>query len=309
MIPRTGGIVSLPCGGGKTALSIYIMSVIHRKTLVVAHKNFLLTQWRKSINKFMPGARIGLIKGQTVDVEGADVVLASLQSLSMKTYDPAVLADFGFLVLDEVHHTGSPQLVAFIRNALAHDPFLTCFALRNMVFQVFGVLLSRQLVAVCIRKAGITKKKTRRKSVPARAAQENTSYQTNLQNFVTHYNKIRSSSHLPLIVAIDETGFNDCEVPLYGYSSRGKKLVVRHHRTTWKRTSVIAAITSQGGCETQLHDCPVNCKSFTDFLRSKNWPRGSVLLMDNVAFHKYMNVRDMVASKGWNLLFIPPYSP
>jgi superfamily II DNA or RNA helicase len=104
---KRGGILSLPCGCGKTVLALYLTAHIGRKTLIVVHKNFLLEQWKKRIEEFLPGARIGLIKAKTVDVVDKDVVLASLQSLSMKTYDASVFADIGLLIIDEVHHTGA----------------------------------------------------------------------------------------------------------------------------------------------------------------------------------------------------------
>ena len=104
---RMGGILSLPCGCGKTVLALHIIAAIGRKTLIVVHKNFLLEQWRRRIEEFLPNARVGLIKAKTLDVEGKDVVLASLQSLSTKTYDPAVFSGFGLLVIDEVHYTGA----------------------------------------------------------------------------------------------------------------------------------------------------------------------------------------------------------
>lgn len=104
---KMGGILSLPCGCGKTVLALYTVADIRKKTLIVVHKNFLLEQWRKRIEEFLPGARVGLIKAKTLDVENKDIVLASLQSLSMKQYDSKVFEGFGLLIIDEVHHTGA----------------------------------------------------------------------------------------------------------------------------------------------------------------------------------------------------------
>ena len=36
-----GGIISVPCGWGKTAISIYIISQIKLKTVIFVHKEFL----------------------------------------------------------------------------------------------------------------------------------------------------------------------------------------------------------------------------------------------------------------------------
>lgn len=103
----TGGILNLTCASGKTVMAIHLICVLGKKTLVVVHKDFLLQQWKERISQFAPDAKLGLIKAKTVDVEGKDIVLASLQSLCMKDYSPDVFEDFGFVVVDEVHHTSA----------------------------------------------------------------------------------------------------------------------------------------------------------------------------------------------------------
>ena len=81
---KGGGIISLKCGGGKTVLALHIISMLKKKTIVVVHKDFLMTQWRDRILEFLPDARIGKIQQDTVDIEDKDIVLSMVQSLSMK---------------------------------------------------------------------------------------------------------------------------------------------------------------------------------------------------------------------------------
>lgn len=104
---KGGGIISLRCGGGKTVLSLHIISVLKVKTIVVVHKDFLMTQWRDRILEFLPGARIGKIQQNTIDIEDKDIVLAMVQSLSMKEYDEGTFDSFGLVVYDECHHLGA----------------------------------------------------------------------------------------------------------------------------------------------------------------------------------------------------------
>ena len=101
-----GGILNVFCGGGKTTMALYIMAQVGRKTLIIVHKDFLLNQWKERIEQFCPGVRLGLIKAKVVDVD-ADIVLASLQSLSMKEYPADTFEDFGLTIIDEVHHTSA----------------------------------------------------------------------------------------------------------------------------------------------------------------------------------------------------------
>ena len=104
---RMGGILSLPCGFGKTVAALYIISVLSKRTLIIVHKDFLLNQWRDRIAEFLPDMTVGLVKAKTIDVDGKDIVLASLQSLSMKDYEPALFQGIGMLIIDECHRVGT----------------------------------------------------------------------------------------------------------------------------------------------------------------------------------------------------------
>ena len=104
---KMGGLINLFCGGGKTCMSLYIISKLKKKTLVIVHKDFLLKQWKERIEQFLPDASIGLLKAKVIDIEDKDIVMASLQSLSMKEYDKGTFDEFGFVIIDEVHHIGS----------------------------------------------------------------------------------------------------------------------------------------------------------------------------------------------------------
>jgi superfamily II DNA or RNA helicase len=99
-----GGCLDVDPGKGKTVMALKIMSVLKVKTLVIVHKTFLMNQWLERIQQFLPGARVGRIQGQEVDVEDKDIVIGMLQSLSMKDYDERVFEGFGFSVFDECHH-------------------------------------------------------------------------------------------------------------------------------------------------------------------------------------------------------------
>ena len=102
-----GGIISLKCGGGKTVLSLWIISLLKKKTIVVVHKDFLMNQWRDRILEFLPDAKIGKIQQNTIDIENKDIVLAMVQSLSMKEYEENTFQSFGLAVFDECHHLGA----------------------------------------------------------------------------------------------------------------------------------------------------------------------------------------------------------
>ena len=98
------GLLELYCGAGKTVCTLHIIASLQVKTLIIVHKSFLMNQWRERIAEFLPGAKVGRIQGDIMDVEGKDIVIAMLQSLSMKEYPMSLFEDFGFTIIDEVHH-------------------------------------------------------------------------------------------------------------------------------------------------------------------------------------------------------------
>jgi superfamily II DNA or RNA helicase len=106
-VEKMGGIISVPCGFGKTIMSIYIACYFKKKTLFISHKNFLNEQFITSIKDFIPKVRIGKIKGDKIDIVDKDIVIATLQSLALRDYDPKIFKDFGLVIIDECHHIAS----------------------------------------------------------------------------------------------------------------------------------------------------------------------------------------------------------
>lgn len=104
---KGGGILSVKCGGGKSCMAMYIMSILKRKTIICISLSVLQVQWAETIKQFLPNARIGYIQGKTVDVENKDVVIAMVQSITMKDYPKGTFDGFGLMVCDEVHKMGS----------------------------------------------------------------------------------------------------------------------------------------------------------------------------------------------------------
>ena len=101
-----GGLLSVGCGRGKTVMAINIACRLEAKTLVVVHKTFLQDQWIERIKQFT-NARIGIIRQDIVDIENKDIVIAMLQSISMRDYDLKIFDEFKLVIYDEAHHCAS----------------------------------------------------------------------------------------------------------------------------------------------------------------------------------------------------------
>ena len=105
------GILSLHTGGGKTVCALYIASQLKVPTLVIVHNSFLRDQWEERVKGFLPKARIGRIQGDKCEVDGYDVVIAMLQTLSMKDIPIATFKPIGLVIVDECHHIASEVFV------------------------------------------------------------------------------------------------------------------------------------------------------------------------------------------------------
>ena len=82
--------------------------------MIVVHKEFLAQQWRERIQQFCPGATIGTVQRDKIEVEGCDFVIAMLQSLSLKEYSFKQFESIGVVFADEVSRGQVPLVELFL---------------------------------------------------------------------------------------------------------------------------------------------------------------------------------------------------
>src|SRR3990167_2421478 len=102
-------LVVLPTGSGKTVIFAQIpQSTPGKKTLVLAHREELLTQAAAKIRKSNPDLHIAIEQASIHASRRADVVVASVPTIGRPNskrlikLDPA---DFGTVICDEAHHS------------------------------------------------------------------------------------------------------------------------------------------------------------------------------------------------------------
>jgi superfamily II DNA or RNA helicase len=95
------GVVVLPTGAGKTVVAMMAMEALGARTLVVVPTIELLEQWRVAlVERFgLPADAVGVIGGGRR--EQRPVTVITYQSAQARG---RVLAGFGLIVFDEVHH-------------------------------------------------------------------------------------------------------------------------------------------------------------------------------------------------------------
>lgn len=102
-----GGVINMSTGAGKTIVSLYIISKVKLKTLIVVNKVELLNQWMAALKFYFPTTSIGIIQGDKFQSD-CDICIGMLQTISMrKDYTLKMFSEFTLVFIDEVHNTPS----------------------------------------------------------------------------------------------------------------------------------------------------------------------------------------------------------
>jgi superfamily II DNA or RNA helicase len=108
-----GGVLSLPCGFGKTTCALALAAHLRVRTMIVVHKEFLANQWAEKIAEFCPGATIGRVQGDKLELEN-DFVIAMIQTMCIREHEPGAFDSIGLVIVDEAHHIGAPAFSQFM---------------------------------------------------------------------------------------------------------------------------------------------------------------------------------------------------
>lgn len=113
-----------------------------------------------------------------------------------------------------------------------------------------------------------------------------------------------------LLVAVDESGFDQRATPVYGYALAGQHAIVKFRPCSDRRRwSLLMAISSDGSHTYTLDHGSVKGDAFAAFITSLPYTAGTTLLLDNASIHKTKSVTLAASAKGYAFLFTPPYCP
>ena len=93
-------IIAAYPGFGKTALAIYIATKVKLVPLIITHRIVLINQWKKSIEKFCPGARVQVLTAKT-KMKECDFYI--MNACNVPKRDKDFFKRIGYLIVDEVH--------------------------------------------------------------------------------------------------------------------------------------------------------------------------------------------------------------
>src|SRR5215211_6583659 len=114
------------------------------------------------------------------------------------------------------------------------------------------------------------------------------------------------------LVFVDEMGAHVSFAPLYGYSPKGERVRLEVPRNRGTNTTLLASITLGGMGETLAVEGSTNREVFEAYVEHVLAPTleaGQVVIMDNLSAHKPARVRELIESRGCELIYLPAYSP
>ena len=111
---------------------------------------------------------------------------------------------------------------------------------------------------------------------------------------------------------VDETGSNLSLTRLYARSLKGKRAYGTIVRKRGKNVTMITDLSLHGLGEVFIIDGAANGDIFEAYVKQILAPTlkaGEIVVMDNCSIHKREKVRQLIEARGWELRFLPAYSP
>ena len=114
------------------------------------------------------------------------------------------------------------------------------------------------------------------------------------------------------IVYIDESGFEVDSCRDQGYTKRGQRCKDTKDWQAKGRINAIGALLAGVLLTIALFTGTINSDVFYQWIVDDllpKLPKNAVLVMDNASFHKRDDIQKALRGAGFDLLFLPPYSP
>lgn len=120
MLAHDTGVLAATTAFGKTVLAAHLIAARGVNTLILVHRQQLMTQWVERLTQFLGLTEndIGCLGGGRNNLTGR-IDVAIIQSLTRKGIVKDLVADYGHLVIDECHHLSAQSFEQVARRAKA----------------------------------------------------------------------------------------------------------------------------------------------------------------------------------------------
>jgi len=114
------------------------------------------------------------------------------------------------------------------------------------------------------------------------------------------------------LVFVDESGTHTSLLRLYAWAPRGQRAHTQVPRNHGKNTTLVAALTWQGMQAPWTVEGAMDTAAFVVYIREVLVPTlqpGQIVVLDNLSVHKAPVIRQAIAARGCQLVYLPAYSP
>jgi transposase len=114
------------------------------------------------------------------------------------------------------------------------------------------------------------------------------------------------------LVFVDEMGTNISLSPLYAWAPKGERAYCSVPRNRGPNTTLLSSMSVEGMGLSLAVEGATNREVFETYVEQILAPTlrtGQVVVMDNLTAHKGERIKELIESRGCELLYLPPYSP
>ncbi|CAD6978841.1 unnamed protein product [Tilletia controversa] len=208
------------------------------------------------------------------------------------------------------YSTGRPRKlgsedVAYVLARLDQCADLMLDELAEDMVVVGGPKVTKSLLSRTLQRLEITRKRLKR-----RASEANLAFEAAC--------RLRMAQYLPeQLIFVDESGFDSrTGQRRYGWARLGHRAVKTGTGKRTQRATLIPGLTVDGIIAPKIYHSTVNADVFYDYLISHLLPQtmpfpgpGSVIVMDNVPFHRSPQIKQVIQRFGCRFEYVAPWSP
>jgi transposase len=114
------------------------------------------------------------------------------------------------------------------------------------------------------------------------------------------------------LIFVEECGTHTSLAPICGYAPKGERLYLSVPRSRGKNTTLLSSMTIEGMGPSLTVEGTTTARVFEAYVEKVLVPtlhKGQIVVMDNLSAHKPARIRELIESRGCELLYLPSYSP
>lgn len=195
----------------------------------------------------------------------------------------------------------TPEIKCYIRSYVLRNKIFDYKKLIKLINKKYNVTAGKTKIYEILKEMDLTRKRINKRFFYG----DQNKHKIKLKNFKTQIKSIKMTD----IISIDETSIDTRIIPIYGWSTKGKKIELKVNALK-KRYTVICGISNTKLVYHKIINGSANATDFKDFLININkMVNNKYFLLDNARIHHSKLVKNYINTTTNKLLYNVPYSP